>query len=99
VLKDQLILRSLDGYADVLPKAFDAEQFAFYGTVLGGTPEQEARWKRGVQFTSGALDDEVSKLYVAQYFPPETKAAADTLVKNVLAAMGRRIEKLEWRRR
>jgi putative endopeptidase len=96
VLKDQLILRSLDGYADVLPKAFDAEQFAFYGTVLGGTPEQEARWKRGVQFTSGALDDEVSKLYVAQYFPPETKAAADTLVKNVLAAMGRRIEKLEW---
>ena len=96
VLKDQLILRSLDGYADVLPKAFDAEQFAFYGTVLGGTPEQEARWKRGVQFTSGALDDEVSKLYVAQYFPPETKAAADTLVKNVLAAMGRRIDKLEW---
>ena len=96
VLKDQLILRSLDGYADVLPKAFDAEQFAFYGTVLGGTPEQEARWKRGVQFTSGALDDEVSKLYVAQYFPPETKAAADKLVKNVLAAMGRRIDKLEW---
>ncbi|RZL70607.1 MAG: M13 family peptidase, partial [Sphingomonas sp.] len=92
----QLILRSLDGYADVLPKAFDAEQFAFYGTVLGGTPEQEARWKRGVQFTSGALDDEVSKLYVAQYFPPETKAAADKLVKNVLAAMGRRIDKLEW---
>jgi putative endopeptidase len=96
VLKDQLMLRSLDGYADVLPKAFDAEQFAFYGTVLGGTPEQEARWKRGVQFTSGALDDEVSKLYVAQYFPPETKAAADKLVKNVLAAMGRRIDKLEW---
>lgn len=96
VLQDQLILRSLDGYADVLPKAFDDEQFAFAGTVLSGTPEQEARWKRGVQFTSGALGDEVSKLYVAQYFPPETKAAADTLVKNVLAAMGKRIDTLEW---
>ncbi|MEG3165603.1 M13 family metallopeptidase [Sphingomonas sp. PB2P19] len=96
VLQDQLILRSLDGYADVLPKAFDDEQFAFNGTVLSGTPEQEARWKRGVQFTSGALGDEVSKLYVAQYFPPETKAAADTLVKNVLAAMGKRIDTLEW---
>ncbi len=96
VLKDQLILRSLDNYADVLPKAFDAEQFAFYGTVLGGTPEQEARWKRGVQFTSGALDDEVSKIYVAKYFPPETKAAADSLVRNVIAAMDARIDKLDW---
>ncbi len=96
VLKDQLILRSLDNYADVLPKAFDAEQFAFYGTVLGGTPEQEARWKRGVQFTSGALDDEVSKIYVANYFPPETKAAADSLVRNVIAAMDARIDKLDW---
>ncbi len=96
VLQDQLILRSLDGYADVLPKALDDEQFAFNGTVLSGTPEQEARWKRGVQFTSGALGDEVSKLYVAQYFPPETKAAADSLVKNVLAAMGKRIDTLAW---
>jgi putative endopeptidase len=96
VLRDQLLVRSLDAYADVLPKAFDDEQFAFYGNILSGTPEQEARWKRGVQFTTGALDDEVSKIYVAKYFPPETKAAADTLVKNIIAAMDRRIDKLDW---
>ena len=96
VLRDQLLLRSLDGYADVLPKAFDDEQFAFYGHVLSGTPEQEARWKRAVQFTTGALDDEVSKIYVAKYFPPETKAAADTLVRNIITAMDARIDKLDW---
>lgn len=96
VLQDQLLVRSLDGFAGVLPKAFDDEQFAFYGTTLSGTPQQEDRWKRAVGFTSGALSDEVSKLYVAQYFPPETKAAADQLVKNVIAAMGKRIDKLEW---
>ncbi|USU12630.1 M13 family metallopeptidase [Sphingomonadaceae bacterium OTU29THOMA1] len=96
VLQDQLLIRSLDNYADVLPAAFDQEQFAFYGTLLSGTPQQEERWKRAVGFTSGALSDEVSKVYVAQYFPPETKAAADTLVKNVLAAMGTRIDKLDW---
>ncbi|MES2095453.1 MAG: M13 family metallopeptidase [Pseudomonadota bacterium] len=96
VLQDQLILRSLDGFADVLPKPFDDEQFAFYGKVLSGTPEQEARWKRAVQFTTGSLDDEVSKIYVQKYFPPATKAAADKLVKNVIAAMGKRIDKLEW---
>ena len=96
VLQDQLLLRSLDGYADVLPAKFDREQFAFYGTTLSGTPEQEARWKRAVAFTSDALDDEVSKIYVQRYFPAETKAAADTLVKNVIAAMNARIDQLEW---
>ncbi len=96
VLKDQLLVRSIDGYAPYLPKAFDDENFAFYGTTLNGTPQQEDRWKRAVNFTVGALGDEVSQLYVEKYFPPETKAAADRLVKNVIAAMGRRIDQLEW---
>ena len=46
VLKDQMLVRSLDAYAAYLPKAFDDERFAFYGTVLSGTPQQEMRWKR-----------------------------------------------------
>lgn len=96
VLKDQLLVRSLDEFADVLPAQFDREQFAFYGTVLSGTPQQQERWKRAVDFTSSALSDEVSKVYVARYFPPATKLAADALVKNVLAAMGKRIDQLDW---
>ena len=96
VLKDQLLVRSLDSYSPYLPQAFDKETFAFYGTTLSGTPEQEIRWKRAVDFTVDSLGDDVSKLYVAKYFPPETKAAADELVKNIIAAMDRRIDKLEW---
>ncbi|MBO9711850.1 M13 family metallopeptidase [Sphingomonas sp.] len=96
VLKDQLLVRSLDNFADVLPSAFDKEQFAFYGTTLSGTPEQEVRWKRAVNFTTDALSDEVSKVYVARFFPPETKKAADEMVRNIIAAMDRRIDKLDW---
>jgi putative endopeptidase len=96
VLKDQLLVRSLDGFADVLPSAFDKENFAFSGTVLSGTPEQQARWKRAVDYTVGSLTDEVSKIYVAKYFPPETKAAADEMVRNIIAAMNRRIDALDW---
>jgi putative endopeptidase len=95
-LKDQLLIRSLDNLSDYLPDAISNENFAFYGTVLSGTPQREARWKRAVNFTTGALGEEVGKAYVAKYFPPETKAAADTLVKNVLAAMDRRIDSLTW---
>lgn len=96
VLKDQLIIRSFDSFADVLPRRFDAANFAFSGTVLRGTPEQQARWKRAVSWTSGAITDDVSKIYVARYFPPATKAAVDLLVKNVIAAMNVRLDNLEW---
>ena len=96
VLKDHMLIRSLDGYASVLPAAFDAERFAFYGTTISGTPQQQERWKRAVAFTQGALTDDLAKLYVAQYFPPETKAAADALVSNVITAMKARVAKLDW---
>ncbi len=96
VIRDLLIVRSLDSFADVLPDAVAKENFAFYGTALSGTPEMQERWKRAVDFTTGNLGDAVGKDYVAKYYPPETKAEMDKLVKNVLAAMGRRIDALTW---
>jgi putative endopeptidase len=96
VLKDALLLRSLHNFADKLPDTIANADFAFYGTTLSGTPEREERWKRGVDFLKESLGEEVGKAYVAQYFPPETKAAMDVLVKNVLTAMGRRIDGLPW---
>lgn len=96
VLRDALLLRTLHGYADELPDSIANANFAFYGTTLSGTPEREARWKRAVDFLKGSMGEEVGKVYVAKYFPPETKAAMDQLVKNVIAAMGRRIDGLSW---
>jgi putative endopeptidase len=72
VLKDQLLVRSIEQFSDVLPAAFDQEQFAFYSNVLSGIPQQQERWKRPTDFTSAILRDDISKLYVAKYFPPET---------------------------
>jgi putative endopeptidase len=96
VLRDQLVVRSLEAYADVLPKAVTNENFAFFGTKLNGTPENQPRWKRAVDFTQNILTDEVSKVYVAKWFPPESKAAMQELVGNIVSAMGRRIDNLSW---
>jgi putative endopeptidase len=96
VLKDQMLVRSIDTYASYLPKRFDQERFSFFGTALTGVPQQEPRWKRGVDFTVRTMGDDVSRLYAAKYFPPATKAAADQMVHNIIAAMGRRIDKLDW---
>ncbi|MEG3175554.1 M13-type metalloendopeptidase [Sphingomonas sp. RB3P16] len=96
VLKDYLTLRVIRAYANYLSKPIVDANFAFTGTVLSGTPQQQLRWKRGVAATSGALGEEIGKTYVARYFPPESKAAIDQLVKNVIAAMNVRLDKLEW---
>jgi len=96
VLKDQMIVNSLLSFSNVLPDSVSDTTFAFYGTTLQGTPKREPRWKRGVSLTEGTVGDEVGKAYAAKYFPPETKAAMDVLVKNVLSAMGRRIDGLSW---
>jgi putative endopeptidase len=96
VLRDQMLVRSLSTFADELPAAVGNADFAFYGTALSGTPRREERWKRAVQFATGAVGDELSQQYVARYYPPATKAAMDELVGNILSAMGRRIDNLSW---
>lgn len=95
-LKVYLKYHYLSDHASVLPQAFDDEHFAFYGTALSGTPQQRERWKRGVQATNRALGDAIDQLYVAKYFPPESKAKIEALVANLRVALGERIEALDW---
>jgi putative endopeptidase len=85
----------LSARAGVLPKAFVDEDFAF-AKVLSGVAVQRDRWKRGVGFVAGGLGEAAGQLYVAKYFPPETKAKADALVRNLLAAFRVRLQKLTW---
>lgn len=79
-----------------LPKAFDDEHFAFYGTVLQGVPQQEDRWKRAVRLVDTNMGESLGKLYVAKHFPPEYKAKMEKLVKNLLLAYKQSIDTLDW---
>ena len=96
VLRDYMLVRLLDGYAPFLSRPFVDANFAFRGTVLNGTPQIEERWKRGVDLVTGLVADDVSRIYVDRYFPPEAKRAADELVRNVIASMDRRLASLTW---
>jgi putative endopeptidase len=94
--KDYLTFRRIEHASRYLPKAFVDEEFAFYGTVLSGTPELQPRWKRAVEDTDRALGEAVGKIYVQRYFPPPDKARAEAMVRNLLTAFGHRIDKLDW---
>ena len=96
VWKEYLTFHALDHFAGVLPEAFGAERFAFHGTVLSGTPKRRERANRAIDSTSAALGEAVGKLYVARYFPPAAKARAEAMVRNLLAAFGRRVDSLAW---
>jgi len=95
-LRAMLIVRTLHHYAEVLPADARAADFAFYGHVIDGVDTPEPRWRRAIAFVLDAVPDEVSKVYVARHFAPATRAAAETMVGNLIAAFGRRIDALDW---
>jgi putative endopeptidase len=94
--KDYLTFHAIEHAAPYLPRAFVAENFAFHGAVLAGTPLLRDRWKRGIEATNAALGEAVGKLYVERYFPASEKARAQAMVKNLVTAFGERIDRLEW---
>ena len=96
VWRDYMAIRAIDAHARFLATPFADAWFGFHETVLSGTPEQPLRWKRGVDRTSRVLGEAIGQLYVKEHFTPDTKAAAETLVRNLLAAMGRHIDALTW---
>jgi putative endopeptidase len=91
-----LTFHYLSSHAPYLPKRFDEARFAFYGKTMRGQPEQRERWKRGVDAVDDALGEAVGRLYVAKYFPPESKAKMQQLVADLEAALSERIDALDW---
>jgi putative endopeptidase len=85
-----------DQASPYLSKAFSDANFDFYGKTLSGQPEQRARAKRGSSLVGGNLGEAVGKLYVAAYFPAESKAKMEKLVDDLLVAMKGRIDRLDW---
>ena len=86
----------ISAYAPYLSAPLVDEDFAFEGTVLRGTPANLPKWKRGVGLVEAGMGDALGRLYVARYFPPESKTRMEALIGNILAAYRASIDGLEW---
>ncbi|WGM37822.1 M13-type metalloendopeptidase [Caulobacter sp. NIBR1757] len=95
-LKAWQAFKLIDGAAPMLSKRFVDANFEFRSKTLGGQPEQRPRWKRGVAFTNNMVGESVGRIYVARYFPPESKAKMISLVGDIRSALKTRIEGLPW---
>ncbi|MDX1537024.1 M13 family metallopeptidase [Arsukibacterium sp.] len=94
--QDYLTLKTIHGYADKLSSNFADRRFAFYGTTLSGTEQQQPRWKRAVDASDQVLGELTGKLYVERHFKPEAKARMEELVANLIKAYELSINELEW---
>jgi putative endopeptidase len=95
-LRELLIVRAVHRYGATLPAPVRDTEFAFYGRAIAGVDVPEPRWRQAVAFVLGTVPDDVSKVYVAQHFSPRTRAAAQEMVGNLVAAFGKRIDALDW---
>ena len=72
----------------------DAE-FAF-ARVLTGQAQQPPDWRRCTSAVDGGVGEALGQVYVAQVFPPESKARAQRMAHDIEDAMGRDIDSVTW---
>ena len=94
--KTYLRWQLINTYAVQAGGKYDKQNFAFFGTILSGTPAQRPRWKRMLDQEENYLGDALGQLYVSRYFSPQTKARYQKLIDEVFAAYRDRIQNLDW---
>src|SRR5580658_8492165 len=81
--------------APTLGGAWRDALFAFE-SALTGQKEQPPDWRRCTMAVDRYVGEALGQVYVAQVFPPESKARAQKMVKDIEAAMGRDIDAVTW---
>ncbi|MEQ8359131.1 MAG: M13 family metallopeptidase [Cytophagales bacterium] len=94
--KNYLKWNAISEHAEFLNNAIAQEDFHFYSTILRGVPEMEPRWKRVMLTINGLMGEAVGQVYVKEYFPPEAKDVAMTMINDIQAAFKERIQTLDW---
>ena len=82
--------------AGLLGEDFVQANFDFYGKTLSGVPRILPLWRRCVQSADRSLGEALGQAYVNRAFPPESKAKAVELVRDIRTALNRDIQELEW---
>ncbi|MGV8947258.1 MAG: M13 family metallopeptidase [Lutibacter sp.] len=87
---------AINGAASTLSDEIADASWEFYGKELTGAVKQLPRNERALSSINGVIGEALGKLYVDKKFPPEAKAKAMEMIKNVMAGYEIRIQKLAW---
>ncbi len=81
--------------ASTLGNSWRNANFAF-AKVLTGRQQQPPDWRRCTAAVDGFLGEALGQVYVAKAFPPDSKARAEKMVRNIEAAMQQDIDTVSW---
>lgn len=94
-IRDYLAADYLSSAAAYLSDDFLNANFEL-SKVISGVQQMQPRWKRALSIPNGILGEALGSLYVAKYFPPESKEKMLKLVRNLQKALGQHIDNLTW---
>jgi putative endopeptidase len=94
--KTYLRWHTLRAAAPLLSQPFVDETFSFQGKYMSGAKELQARWKRCVQMTDGALGEALGQPYVQETFGADGKARMLKMVNALEEALGDDIQGIDW---
>ncbi|MFD1161095.1 M13 family metallopeptidase [Hwangdonia seohaensis] len=94
--KNYLRWTLIDGNSGLLSTEIDKANWEFYSKELRGSKKQRDREERALGTLNGTIGEALGKLYVDKKFPPEAKAKAEKMIKNIMLAFEKRIDNLEW---
>jgi putative endopeptidase len=95
-LKTYLDWHLVHSNTEVLPVAFQQENFNFYGKILRGTKEMRPRWKRCVDLTDAQLPDALGRAFVDQTLGPKGSERTHQMVEEIEKSMEKDIQALTW---
>ncbi|CDF81027.1 peptidase, M13 family [Formosa agariphila KMM 3901] len=87
---------ALNRSAGMLSQELEYASWEFYSKTLRGAKKQRPSEERALQTINGTVGEALGKLYVDKKFPPEAKAKAEEMIKNVIKAFEKRISLLPW---
>ena len=95
-LKTLTCWSTLNGAAGLLSTPIEKANWEFYSKTLNGDKAQRPADERALETVDNTVGEAIGQLYVEAKFPPEAKAKAEKMIKNIIAAFQDRIMNLEW---
>ena len=83
-------------HSSELSQPFAEASFGFLEKTLNGAKEMQPRWRRCARWADMDLGEAVGQVYVAKFFPAESKARIRALVKGVEQALHADIDAQGW---
>ena len=94
--KAYLRWNSFNDAAGLLSTDLAKANWEFYSKELRGAKAQKPLNERALGTVNNTVGEALGKLYVENYFPPEAKAKAERMIKNVILAFQNRISNVSW---